>query len=165
MKPTILTLVLASLVFAPSASAVDEFWGWTGGSTSDPDWDNVGNWAVLGGSDDDYPGQSLSNDAVVIIDDTTPLGAIEQNVDELRALHRLFIGDGHTLVLEYGIDVGNGGSGVGDEGRLSFEGDVTLDDVGIITAEFVFIYSEAENTVVDYDGAGSGAQMIVTIRD
>lgn len=94
-----------------------------------------------------------------------PLTTIEQNVNGLQALHRLFVGDGHTLVLEYGINVGNGGSGVGDEGRLSFEGQVTLDDDGIITAEFVFIYSEAENTVVDYDGTGSGDQVIVTIRD
>lgn len=163
-----LVTLAAICMIATLAIGVPDEWSWTGNGNSN-NWNNDDNWDLVSGSStDNYPGHNENSTAEVTINLNTPRAVVTQNVGSLKPLIKLFVGDGHTLDADNDITIVNAlaGSDPNDpQGGLFFEGDVELDGAGKITADYIQILSEREDTVVEYTGTGSTDLFIETNRD
>jgi len=143
---------VAVMGLAVAVGLADDF-SWTGNGSSD-NMNEGPNWGPA--SFDDWPGKNQATDDSAVIDDPNPRPTAKM-VESLQVV-RLFVGDGHTIdttasdpeyVLTVHVPTNN-------TGEARFEGAVKLDGTGRITADYVLVYSDDENTTIEYDGTGAG---------
>jgi len=138
----LLALVLALVpCYGPAALAGTTF-TWTGESPEDggsDNWTEVLNWSPS----TSYPGEN-ANDDIAIVNDPSPRPKVDQNAGDIT-IARLFVGHLHRIVLANRIAVTTGTS---DAGEARFEGTVSLEGSSKIQAQWIWVNSKTENTVI-----------------
>jgi len=122
---------------------------WSGDSASNGNRTDDTNWLGSG-----YPGEGGTTADSVILDDPSPRPEMIQDTGVLT-IQTLFVGDGHTIRLDYDIIV----TTAADGGMLEFEGQPPADGTTVysstanrkIQAQYVIVNTGME-TVITTDG-------------